>query len=371
MRCPSCGFPIEQQNSDHCPQCGRSLTASAEPHEAGSASLAGPSNPTPSGEPVAPAAADAADAATPTPVNPYAPYPPYGQPGVYPPQPGGYGQPYGQPAPPSYPMAPSYPPPSGYYQSAYPPMGYVQPPYAQPSYAPPAQRKSHVGLIVGIVAAVVVVLAVCTCGVIFAVQSLAHVPAIRSFPTIPAYTPTPAATPTAIPVRTVIYQNTFASGADGWSTDTSNCFWKSDGYHVINNYECYAPTGVQTSVDISVRAQQLSGATNEPYGIVFALDGQNNDYEFMIDSDSEWVLFKCGANSCDPVVDYTSSDAILGGLHTSNRLEALVQGTHFEFYVNGTLVGSYDDPGYVSGRVGVSVGDKIECAFTDFVVSRP
>ncbi len=367
MRCPSCGFPVDQQNADHCPQCGRLLTTPAEQRIAGSASFADPSNPPSSVEPVAPS-----DQAPPqNPYTPYTPYTPPGQPGAYPPAPGSYAQPYGQSASPNHPLPPSYPSPSGYFQAAYPPLGYVQPPYAAQPPAPPTQRKSRVGLVVGIVAAVVVVLAVCTCGTIFAVRSLSHSAVIRGFPTITAYTPTPAPTPTTIPVRTVIYQNTFASGADGWSTDTSSCFWESDGYHLVNNNECYAPAGVQKSVDISVRAQQLRGDTNEPYGIVFALDDRNYDYEFMIDSDSEWVLFRCGGDSCAKAVDYTSSAAILGGLHTSNRLEALVQGTHFEFYVNGTQVGSYDDPNYTSGRVGVSVGDKIECAFTDFVVSRP
>ena len=359
MHCPSCGYPIEQQSLDHCPQCGRPLTAPADHPTAASAPFADPSSP-----PVAPVAPSVQD----PPQSPYTPYAPSaqpGQPGVYPPVPGAYTQPFGQSAP------PSYPPPSGYFQGAYPPMGYVQPPYVAQPPAPPAQRKSRVGLVVGIVAAVVVVLAVCTCGTIFAVRSMSHSAIIRGFPTITVYTPTPAPTPTKIPVRTVIYQNTFASGADGWSTDTNRCFWKSDGYHVVNNYECYAPTGVQKSVDISARAQQLSGDTNEPYGIVFALDDRNYDYEFMVDSDSEWVLFRCGGSSCAQVVDYTSNDAILGGLHTSNRLEALVQGTHFEFYINGTQVGSYDDPNYTSGRIGVAVGDKIECAFTDFVVSRP
>lgn len=348
MHCPSCGYLIDQQSLDYCPQCGRPLTAPADQQLAASAPFADPGSPSPSGAPAEPVS-PSVQTPPQSPYTPYAPYAPYTPPG--------------QPD--------MYPPPSGYFQSAYPPMGHIQPPYVAQPPSPPTQRKSSVGLVVGIVAAVLVVLAVCTCGTIFAVRSLSRSAVIRGFPTIAAYTPTPAPTPTTIPVRTVIYQNTFASGADGWTTDASTCFWKSDGYHVVNNYECYAPTGVQTSVDISVRAQQISGETNEPYGIVFALNDQNYDYEFMIDSDSDWVLFRCGGDSCAQVVDYTSNDAILGGLHTSNRLEALVQGTHFEFYINGAQVGSYDDPSYTSGRVGVAVGDKIDCAFTDFVVSRP
>lgn len=375
MWCPSCGYAIDQQRLDHCPQCGRSLTTPADQQTVASAPFADPVSPPPSGVPVS----SSAQEAPPSPYTPYTPYVPYAQSGqssVYPPAPDAYGQPYGQSAPPNYPppdgpYQPAYPPPSGYFQAAYPPMGYAQPPYVALPPAPPAQRKSRVGLIIGIVTAVVVVLAACMCGAIFAAQSLGHSAAIRVFPTITVYTPTPAPTPTTIPVRTVIYQNTFASGADGWSTDTSTCFWKSDGYHVTDGYECYAPAGVQTDVDISVRAKQLSGDTQSPYGIVFGLDDKNNDYQFVIVGDSSWALFRCTNNGCASAVDYTDDPAILGGLRTSNRLEVLVQGTHFEFYVNGTRVGSYDDPNYTAGRVGVAAGENVECAFTDFVVSRP
>src|SRR6185437_14898947 len=170
MQCPSCGYPIDQQSPSHCPQCGRPLTAPADQQIAGGAPLADPGSPSPSAEPVSPSVQTPPQ----NPYTPYAPYTPPGQPGEYPPAPGGNGQPYGQSAPLSHPLPPSYPPPSGRFQSAYPPMGYAQPPYAAQPPAPPTQRKSRVGLIVGIVAAVVVVLAVCTCGTIFAVRSLSH-----------------------------------------------------------------------------------------------------------------------------------------------------------------------------------------------------
>ena len=223
----------------------------------------------------------------------------------------------------------------------------------------------------GIVALVVVVLAACTGGTIWAIHSLGQVTTIGALPTVTtaSRTPTPLPSPTA--ARTLLYQNTFASGADGWSNDAGNCFWKSDGYHAANGYECYAPTGVQTAVDISVQVQQLSGDPNAPFGLVFGLDAQGNDYQYMIVSDSAWVLFRCAPDSCKPAVDYTDNAVILGGLHTANTLEALVQGTHFDFFVDGTKVGSYDDPNYISGRLGVAAGTSVESVFTNLVISRP
>jgi hypothetical protein len=258
MQCPSCSYPIEQQNLDRCPRCGRSLTAQSE-------------SPAPSHPP------------QPQQSSPYPQQSPQSGYGAPPPSsapPAGYAQPYGQGTPPNY--------PPGYYQSPYPPSAYFQ-----PTLAPVPPRKNPTGLIVGIVALVVVVLAVCTGGTIFAVRSLGNLKSIRSLRTVTVASPTPAPTATAMPVRTVIYQNSLASNADGWSNDVGKCFWKSDGYHVTNSYECYAPTGAQTSVDVSVRAQQVSGGPTTPYGIVFGLDDKNNDYEFMIVSDSAWALFRC------------------------------------------------------------------------------
>ncbi len=95
----------------------------------------------------------------------YPPAPPPGYPPVPPGQPAG-SPPPGYPAAPGYPTAPGYPaaPPAGYPAApGYPPAGYpppgYPPGYPAPGYPPPAPpKKSRVGLIVGIVAAVLVVL---------------------------------------------------------------------------------------------------------------------------------------------------------------------------------------------------------------------
>lgn len=383
MQCPSCGLQINQQNLERCPRCGYALTSTTGPYGQGTSPQSGYGYPPQSGDP----------GGYPPPQQPDNPYGGYGSYGGYgqPAPPSGYGSPpqgpaapygqgqYGQPAPPSGYGQPA--PPSGYGQPSYgqpaPPSypmagGYPPGEYTQPGYSPPPQRKSRTGLIVGIIVVVVIALVACTGGTIFALRSFGQSVLTGVAATETAMsntTPTVGATPTA--ARTVIYQNTFASGADGWVNEAGKCIWKSDGYHVVDGYECYAPTGVQTDVDVAVRAQQVKGKTTAPFGLVFALDDQNNDYEFMIDSNSKWALFKCSPDTCDVVVDYTANPAIQGGLHTANQLEVLVQGTHFEFYVNGTKVGTHDDTNYTSGRVGVVAGTSIESVFTNFVVSRP
>ena len=369
MQCPTCGLQIDQPGMERCPRCGQWLGASpGQPAQSQSDTpRSDQGTPPPGYEPTSP-------------TNPYGQYGSYAPPSGYgqPAPPSGYGQPYGpygsyappsgygQPAPPSgYGQYGQYAPPSYPLQPGYPPPGYPQQPFA-----PPPQRKSRTGLIVGIVVAVVVVLVACTGGTLLALRSLAQSPTTTLDPTatLPSATATSAATPTV--AGTVLYQNTFASEDNGWKDDQINCFLKDDGYHVANNYSCYAPVGVQTDVNVSVAVRQVSGPTTWPYGIMFRLDNAGNDYQFMIDSNSKWVFVKCTADKCAAAVDYTHNAAIHGGLNTSNTLELHARGSHFDFFVNGTKVGGFDDSTYPSGEIGLAAGSNVECAFTNLVITR-
>lgn len=249
----------------------------------------------------------------------------------------------------------------------------MQPGYPQQPYAPPPERKSHTGLIVGIVVAVVVVLVACTGGTLLALRSLAQTSTTTLDPPATATSPSTTATSTAAPTvaGTVIYQNTFASEDNGWKDDQINCSLKSDGYHVLNNYSCYAPAGVQTDVNVTVTVRQVSGPTTEPYGIMFRLDDSGNDYQFMIDSNSKWLFLKCVSDKCTAAVPYTHNDAIRGGLNTSNTLELRAKGAHFDFFANGKKVGSFDDSTYPSGEIGLVAWTNVDCVFTNLVIARP
>lgn len=415
MHCPSCGYPIEQQNMERCPRCGYALTPTGA--SGGQGDLLPPGY---RGSPLSGGNSGAAGSTggyvPPQPENPYggygnaAPPPGYGPPQQDPPSPygqygqgqygqpappSGYGQPappsgygqqpYGQPAPPSGYGRPAYgqpAPPSGYGQPA-PPSGYGQPTYGQPAppsypmapgypqpgqppFAPLPERKSHTGLIVTIVSIVVVVLAACVGGTLWAAHTLGQT-TISGAPTS-TVSETPASSPTA----TVIYGATFASDATGWSQDAGHCFLGTGGYHAAHGYTCFAPIGQQADVDISVKAQQVSGPTTWGYGIVLRHQGPGNTYAFMIDSNGKWVFAKCAGSNCDNLVDFTANDAIKGGLNTVNTLEVKAVTSHFDFFVNGTKVGSFDDSTFGSGELGVvASGEDIECVFTDFLVSRP
>lgn len=353
MHCPSCGYPIDQQSLDHCPQCGRPRTAPADQRIAASAPFADTGSPSPSVDPVAPVAPVAPNMQTP-PQSPYTPYVQPGQPGAYPSAPGSYDQPYGQSAP------PSYPPPGGSYQPAYPPVGYAQPPspYMYPSSP---QRKNHTGLIVGIVAATVVLLVACTGGTLFAVHSLGRTSAAAH---------RPAASPTLSASK--VYSNTFASSADDWTVIPQHCFLANDGFHAAGGYYCTVPVAEQDNVDVTVNVRQVSGPTNWSYGLFFRQQDKDNDYAFMINSSGEWVFVRCVNADCTTPVYFTANDAIKPGLDTTNTIEVRATGPHFVFFVNGTQVGSYDDTALTFGRVSLfASGTAIDCAFTDLVITRP
>jgi hypothetical protein len=228
-----------------------------------------------------------------------------------------------------------------------------------------------VGLVVGIIIAVVVVLATCSVGTILAVRTLGHTP-VASTSGAPTSTTGSQATGTPSTTHaTIIYQNTFATDAEGWPQDPGHCSFASDGYHATNGYACYAPIGIQTDVTISVNVQQLSGPTTSAYGIILRRASLGNNYQFLIDSNGKWVFAKCVSNACSNLIDFTPNAAIKGGLNTSNTLVVTAKASHFEFFVNGTKVGSTDDTTYTSGKVGVVGGDSVDCAYTDIVISRP
>ena len=125
-------------------------------------------------------------------------------------------------------------------------------------------------------------------------------------------------------------------------------------------------------MDISVKAQQVSGPTTQGYGLFFRLQDKDNFYAFMIVGNGEWVVLRCLNADCTTPVYFTANDAIKGGLNTINTIEVLATGSHFVFFVNGVTVGDLVDTTFSFGKVGfIAGGTTIDCAFTDLVITRP
>jgi hypothetical protein len=307
MQCPSCGLKIDQSTLNQCPRCGRRFTATPgqAPYD----------NPYP-----------------PNPQNP-----PSSAPVV------------GQDAKSSYLPAPEYE------IQGSPPQGLLAP--------LPERKRSRIRPVLGVIA-VLVLLAACASGTVWALHSQGQSKATN-------HPGTPAAS--ASPSEILTYGETFTSSAAGWAEDPKHCYLDNDGYHAKNNYICYAPTSAQTDATISVTVQRLSGATTEGYGLAFRLanDDSGSGYRFGIDGESEWVFDKCVNRQCTNLVDFTSNNAIKGGLQSANNLKVTMTGTHFEFFVNDTKVGGADDPTFAAGFVGILGADTGDCVFTDFAVLIP
>lgn len=396
MRCAICGTEI-QGRPPNCLRCGTRLWYDEAQAVAQGQSPAAPQDAWPG----APGAA-----------GPRPPYP--GYPPAYPPQEGqvppaaGYppmypqqappGTPYGVAAPPSMPYGAYAPPsmpygagappnmPSGSapgYQMPYPPaygQGQGQPygpygvgapatipfgPSAPGALGMPRKRRVNPLVIVLSIVAALVVIAAAGVGAIYLVRA-----GNISNPGTAAGTSTPTATATLAP--TLLYQNAMTTPDSGWPQD-QHCFFRKDGYHIVDGEICFAPIADQLNVDIKVDMTVLSGDLGAPHGIIVRHDSNHQYYFFGVDPYGHWAFFKCLASesTCTRVVDFRSDGAIHGGLKVVNTLEMTAVGSHFTFMVNGSQVGTADDSTLTTGAVGLAGNDGSEVVYTNLTITMP
>ena len=394
MNCPQCGLYLPDANIERCPRCGwvRAAAGGATPAPGYNpwANPGAPSAPAetppqylpPQGAPTAPGWPYYTQNATspegyPTPPQPApdqaSPYgqgfqqgvPPYGQPAqpsvplygqAAPPSVpmyGQYGQQYGQYAPPSVPM---------YGQASPPSMG-QQPAWGSPFPPPPPQKKSNTGLIVTIV--LVIVLLLGGGGGFLLLRG--NAPSQTGNTGGSGTATVPAATATA---SNIVFQDSFNDPSTNWAND-AHCSYGSGGYHIKDGYICFSPAGNFADATITTTVKQLSGDIREPYGISFRINDQaQTHYEFDIDSNGKWVVFKCGSGNCPTLRDYTANAAIHAGLNVTNTLTVAMRGSQFSFSVNGTKVGQITDSAYANGEVGLGAGNSIEVVYSSFQIAN-
>jgi hypothetical protein len=151
----------------------------------------------------------------------------------------------------------------------------------------------------------------------------------------PTTTPTPTDTPvpTATPLPLTFRDSLLNGNVNRWPSG-SNCFFGSDGYHVIggtNGWLCNAPFRQVDNASVAVTMKQLQRATNYGYGISFHVQGNVNEhYDFSIQSNGYWFVSKWRGNTYTYTVPATSSTAIYTGLGVTNTLNVIFQGSHFD-----------------------------------------
>jgi hypothetical protein len=297
--------------------------------------------------------------------QPQYPQPQYPQPPYQPPTPQpGYGQ-------------PQYPQP-GYGQQVIPQAGYSGPPpgsgYPNPYQPPQPQRRSRVGLILGIVGGVLL-LCILACGGVLLLggnvfQSVGSSILQSATQTAGAAQQTPTVN------ETPLYQDSLTDTPDGWAND-NQCALKSDGYHVAGKVAClYSGSALDaaSNVDATVTVKAVRTGSNTSFGIVFRHTSRGNFYSMEITPDGQWGVFKTVNGKPAAVSDYQSSAVIQTGAGATNTLRVLVVGSHFVCFINGQQVGVADDTTFSSGTMGVINADTVsttEVVFTDFSVAKP
>jgi hypothetical protein len=223
----------------------------------------------------------------------------------------------------------------------------------------PPVRRRHVGLIVSLVTAAVL-LACTTLGIgVFLLRSFN--PSAANQPV-----PGPALTAVASPSPIVVLQDPLSSNANGWSASGPYCQFAHGGY-VISNRICFAPIGNLADGSVSVQVRQLSGPITWPMGIVFRHASEGNYYFFGMDGHGKWAFFKVVNRQGTELEPYTPNPAIHAGLNVTNRLRVVFSGTHFVFFVNDVQVGQFDDPTFASaGLVALEAGPHIQAVFNNF-----
>lgn len=222
------------------------------------------------------------------------------------------------------PLASRYP--AGYASSVFP--------------LPAARRRSRMPLVLGTLTAVVLV-----CVVVVGLTLNALRAADRS-PTL--------------------YQSALTAQSNDWPND-KECFFKSDGYHIVGASNCYYSGAAYEDATISVTAKLLKGDPSGAYGIAFRRPSADNFYAFLITGNGDWFVLKGNTILLKPA----HSSAITAGVGAINQLSVRMQGAHFTFVANGTQLGDLSDSTYATGAAGLAGDVNLDIAYTNFAVTRP
>jgi hypothetical protein len=170
------------------------------------------------------------------------------------------------------------------------------------------------------------------------------------------------------PHTAVLYQNSLRAATSGWRDDPlhRDCFFQSDGYHIVTATNCYYSDADYTDVTIAATARLTSGDTSGAYGLAFRRPSKDNYYAFYITGTGSWFL----AKQETILRPSTPNAAIKSGLGAVNRMEVRLHGSHFDLFVNGTQVGSADDGSYSEGKVGLVGDQNMSAVYTDFSITQ-
>ena len=252
------------------------------------------------------------------------------------------------------------------------------------SRTPPRAPRKRTRLLIGLALAVIIIAE--GAGGAYLIRknagpsgSVAQIATATSQPTatppptaIPTATRPPASTATPAPRLVTLFFDPLTSNKNGWPTDASDCFFRSDGYHVANGAECLAPFKAPSNLNITVTTKFVQGSSIISYRIGFRVLSPNRQQYYLFITDSGgWLVFGPSGYVTSP---HTSS-VIHRGIGAVNTLEVACSGSHFTFYINGVNMGSATSGAVASGGVGLGIEPNqnaigTEVAFTNFTITQ-
>lgn len=262
-------------------------------------------------------------------------------------------QPYGSASQPAYGA-----PPQPYGTASQPP--FVAPPQ------PPVKKRSS-GALIGVILAIIVVLAGLGVGGYFLFLKKGGTVVTTSTPTVSA----------------PLYQASLTKDPGNWDCSDAKCSFRADGYHVqaLDNfvYSAYL-TKVFTDATIEVKAIMAqgvttSGSTTSAMGISFHIPQSNklSGYGFLIYADGTYDLVKWDdKGNSSHLVDLSGSSAIHQGLNQENDLKLVIKGNSFTLFINDQQLTQTTDSTYTGGYIGLNASSKgTEVIYSDLLITKP
>ena len=130
------------------------------------------------------------------------------------------------------------------------------------------------------------------------------------------------------------------------------------------------PMDFVSDIHLTADVHQLNGPRIRQFGVVFrAVDFDNHGF-FGISDDGQFLVDIKTDGKSDLVIDWSRSSSIRKG--EVNQLTIIAEEDHYQFFINGTLVGELDDNQLQSGKAGIGFslaqGNTATFEFDNFVL---
>jgi len=215
--------------------------------------------------------------------------------------------------------------------------------------------------------AMVVVLALCVCGVVFFVLVGGPEDPTPTPTAVAKLIPTEIARPTEIAATTgeLIFEDDFddLSEWDVFSEDNTLAEYVDGEYriavHQANFMAWSNPISDQEYDDfvMEVDARPVEGPQDNNFGLVIRDQGdEENFYWYQVSGDGYYSVDMMWLGEWVTLVNWQQSEAINQGLGATNRLKVICSGNQCSFYANDTWLTNVTDDTFTSGQIGLAAG---------------